>query len=420
MRGKAVEQGDPPGNLVFTVTGPIKGDDDADVLAVAPPTGTPATDVASIEAAVAAATPGSVIQFAAGTYAIEATTQIVVSVPGVTLRGDDDDGTTILGVSQPSDFLQGHFLLDGGHQTVRDLNFDGFGTALTIGAPGTPLGGNRVEDCTFRQGNAGLEFVGFSDDVTRIEDNKFINLTVAFVIFGKTVHFVENTITAPDPASTVFGQPFFTGAIVPEVFSGINISENNVIKKNTVTGIADGFIMFGVFPGTLSRNNVIRENTFRDQLIFSGGDNATIVWLISDGGTMEENFIKKNKLRGSEGIGIVLEGASGNHIVDNKFQDLPGEKIPFSAAFGALPGTGVFLNELTSLNHVKDNDFDDVLNPIVDLGTDNDIDDNEVEDNRFRGPFTARAAGTGNLVAAAPPQQNPKINFLQRWRQRAR
>ncbi len=395
---------------------------DAPVVFVAAPTGDAATDVANIEAAVAAATPGAVIQFAAGTYAIEDTTQIVVSVPGVTLQGDDDDdGTTIMGVSQPSGFFGGHFRLNGGDQTVRDLSFDGFGTALTFGAPGTPLGGNLVEDCTFRQGNFGITFVAFSDDVTTIEENEFINLTLPFIIVGKTVHFIDNTVTAPDPASTVFGQPFNAGIIFPEFFSGINICENNVFEDNTIIGNADGFIMFAAFPGGVCRNNIIRDNTFIDQLIFSPFDNATMVWLIAgDGGTVEGNLIEDNELRGSEGIGIVLEAASGNDIVDNELDDLPGEKIPFSAAFGsALPGTGVFLDELTSFNQVSENEFENVLNPIVDRGTNNILDDNDIKGDGDEVSYTAQAATTASLTTAASTQQNTKIEFLRRLRRRA-
>ena len=356
-------------------------DSDAPVVSVAPPTGVAALDVASIEAAVAASTPGAVIQFAAGTYAIEATTQIVVSVPGVTLQGDYDNGTTIEGVSQPTDPFQGHFLLNGGHQAVRDLSFDGFGTALSIGEPGTPIGGYRVENCTFLQGFVGIEFVGFSDDATRIEDNEFINLTIPFVVVGKTVDFFDNTLATPDPASTLFGKTFVAGFVFPAFFSGINICENNIFEGNTVSGLADGIFLFGDFPGEVCRNNVIRDNTFINQGVFDEFDDGTMVGLIgSDVGSVEGNLIEDNVLKGSEGIGIVVVAASGNYIVNNEFEDLPGEKQTFSTINGsALPGTGVFLDELSNSNSVNDNEFENVLNPIVDRGANN-IGDNEIEE----------------------------------------
>ena len=108
-------------------------------------------------------------------------------------------------------------------------------------------------------------------------------------------------------------------------------------------------------------------------------------------------------------------------ISRNELEDLPGEKQPFSATFGsALPGTGVFLDELTSSNSVNENELENVLNPIVDRGT-NDIGDNEIEDEDDDGDERsyAQAARTPSLTTAASTQQNAKIEFLRRMVRRA-
>lgn len=345
---------------------------------VAAPTGNPAVDVPNIKAAVEAATPGALIQFARGTYAIEEATQIVVSVPGVTLQGHRQ-GTTIRGVASfPADWpwwLLGHFLLNGGDQTVRRLTFEGFGTALSFGAPGTAVGGYRVEHSTFNTGFMAVAFVGFSDDVSTVQDNEFINATRPIEILGKTVHVLRNRVTAPDPAAMPFGQPFFAAYISAEFLSGGTITENNVFEKNTVVGYADGFT-FDSYPGEVDRNNVVRENEFIGQRLYGVFPpppffNGTMVWFINSGGRYEGNRIEGNVLRGSEGIGVAMEAGTDNWIIDNKFSDLPGGSetaIPFS-------GTAIFLGEATSGNRVRHNKFKNVVNTIVDLGTGNIIED---------------------------------------------
>ncbi len=374
------------------------GSTPAGVVPVAPPTGDPAIDVASIEAAVAAANPGDVIQFAAGEYAIEENTQIFVSTPDVTLRGHDR-GTTIRGVTHYTPFFDGHFMLNGGGQSIQSLNFDGFGTAVTLGSPGATVGGYEINESFFLNGHAGFGYIGFSDDITVVKDNHFDNLTLAYVILGKTVHFLENDVTATEPEATPFGQPFNVGVLFTEFFSGGTVCENNVFAENTIVGIADGFIMFGDLPGEVCRNNVIRENTFIDQRIYSSGDNATIAWFVSsEVGSVEGNWIVGNTLRGSEGIGVVLEAASGNYIRENEFRDLPGEKEPFSG----FPGTGVYLDPLTRFNQVVENRFRHVVTPVVDLGN-----DNILADNRVVPPPGATMATAAVMLGTAPDGVTP-------------
>jgi parallel beta-helix repeat protein len=386
------------------------GDDNGTaVVQVKHPTGKPAKDVANIQDAVDAATPGAVIQFARGTYAIEATTNIVVSVPGVTLQGHSR-GTTIEGVTSPAspDFLVGHFLLNGGDQTVRDLTFHGFATALSFGevAPAPRTGGYRLENSTFENGDVAFEFVTFSDQVSTVQDNEFINVTIPFFILGKTVHVLRNSNTNPEPAATPPGRPFNAGILLPEFLSGIRICENNLLEGNTVVENADGFILLTGAAGSL-RNNVIRRNTFIDQVVFveedgTTGDNASMV--VMDGPGVERNLIEENVLRGSEGLGVVLVQGSHNRIIGNKFFDLPGDRPTFTPS----PGTAIFLGEASAHNQVRDNEFSNVVNTIVDLGTANVIGKGQDDGSFAVGPaLRLSVSGRGSRVL-----DHPKLRVL--------
>lgn len=388
-----------------------KGDN---VVRVAPPTGDPATDVANIDAAIAAAGPGGTVKFRRGTYQVFEDTQFLVTTPGVTLKGAGKRKTTIRGVRMDEfvpDYFLGLIQLVGGEQTVEDLAFRDFGTAVGMGSPGTALGGYVIEDCVFRDGQFAVEVVGFSDDITTVEDNRFVNVLSAITVTGKTVHFRDNRVTAPRPETIpVLGQPFLVAQVFPEFLSGINICENNVLEGNTIVGQADGFELVADFPGEVCRNNVIRDNEFIDMKVFSGSSDGSMVFLFgSDVGRLEDNLVKHNELEGSEGLGIVVQAASNNRIVDNEIEDLPGEKVPFSAGFrSVLPGTGIFLDELSSGNVVDENELEDVRNPILDLG-DNRIGDNEIENDDEDGderdaPALPRSssgkASTGSLGSA--------------------
>lgn len=354
-------------------------DDNGAVVQVARPTGNPAVDVPNIQAAVDAATPGAVIQFARGRYALAPETRFIVSVPRVTLQGHRR-GTTILGHFDP-DFQAIHFILNGGAQTVRNLTFEGFPLALLIEEPATPTGRYRVENCTFRNGDLPLLFLGSSDVVSRVLRNKFINVTLPFIIVGKTVHIRGNKITSPSFDDHPLGRPFNAGVLAQDGLA----CENNVLEENTVVGNADGFIFFDC------RNTVIRRNTFIDQVVISSGDNGSMVWGVGAG--FQGNRIEKNVLRGSEGLGVVVEEGSANRIVENRFRNLPGG----TETFTPFSGTAIFLGEPTTGNVVRENEFKRVLTPIVDLGTGNIIKDEEDDDDDddLDGRTAARFSVTG-------------------------
>jgi len=376
------------------------------VVRVAPPTGDPATDAANIAAAVAAATEGATIAFARGTYVLAGGT-IRVSVPGVTLEGHRR-GTTLRGLfhdDPADDFFFPYFELVGGHQRVRHLTFRDMHNPLSIGEPGTPLGGYRVEDCTFRENSAPIVFFGFSDEVSRMTGNRFINVVVPFNIFGKTVHFRENRITSPDPAaSPLVGQPFSAGVLLPDPVAGI--CEHNVLEENTIVGNADGFLLFA-FDGETCRNNVIRENTFIRLRVFTPDDNGSMVGLVGPG--VERNLVEENELLGSEGLGIVVLAAHDNRIVDNEIRNLPGEKETFTPS----PGTAIFLDEATSGNRVKENEFKKVAHTIVDLGTGNIIRDNDDDDrDRDHDDLVAPVLPRSMTRQGVRALDHPKLRFL--------
>ena len=385
---------------------------DAAVVRVAAPTGDPAVDIPNIRAAIAAATTGAVIQFAHGTYAIgdPRETQFVVSVPGVTLQGDRR-GTTLQGVQlnadNPEDWLccallSGTFLLNGGHQTVRRLTFDGYVWAFSIGAPGTVTGGYRIENSTFRDGFVGIDFVALSDEPTTVEGNTFENVTAPVFVVGKTVRIRSNRIAITEPGQLTFGQPAQAVIFFPSLLSFLPGScENNVVEENRIVRYNEG-VLFLTIPEDICRHNVIRNNEVIDARIYNTifVDNGSMAGLAGPG-LFQDNLIQGNVMRGGEGIGLVLETGSGNGIIGNEFHDLPGQKSTYSG----YPGTAIILGAATSGNKVRGNEFDNVVNTVVDLGTDNNV----------QGARTTSTPLSAQRVAApATPAngENPRLRFF--------
>ena len=343
------------------------------VVQVAPPTGNPATDRTSIEAAVAAAEPGDVIQFAAGTYVIGTGVPfgfetIEVPVPRTTLLGHPG-GTTLKGCDDPTQFGECEGLaLTGGKQTVRGLTFESFanrGLSLNVDLL-SDRGGYRIEDCRFRSSILGLSLIGDAIEPSRILENTFIDVGVGFSVLGRTAFFEENALIASDPDQVpVFGQPLNVGGAFA-IFGG-GSCHGNVFRVNTVQGFADGWAITTAFaaPGQVCEGNVVENEHFTDQTLFDPSiDAGTMVFLE---GEARENRILSNVLDGSNGIGIVGLGASRNEISKNRIQDVtatPGTFLP--------SGIGILLDEASSANHLLSNHFDN--NEVYDillLGDDN-------------------------------------------------
>ena len=355
----------------------------ADVIHVAPPTGDPLVDVVSIQTAIDAASPGDIVQFDQGTYSLESdpAPHFVIFEDDITLQGRDNHGggqsrTILQGVAQWGDPFAPTFLLEGARTKVRKLTFDGIGATLSIIRWGTEPTGHVIEHCTFSNGHLPILTWSFTDDVIHIRHNKFVNTQVAFEAIGKTVHFRSNLVTSPDPESMLDGKPYAVGFIYSN-WAPYLLCENNVFANNTIIGNADGFI-FMSFPGEMCTNNLVLENTFIDQRVWFPFDLGSMVIMAANGGEMAGNMIVGNKMKGSQGVGIAaFENAHDNYISDNKFEDfVPGDVLPDLLDWLGLPLTGIFLDFDSSENHVLENLFKNVPNPIQDLGTDNVIEGN--------------------------------------------
>ncbi len=416
------------------------------VVQVAPPTGDTAKDRASIRAAIALAHPGDVIRFAAGTYVIGVNVPfsfdfIPVPVPRVTLVGHPD-GTTLRGCDITPATQNGQcdgLALIGGHQTIRNITFEDFSNAgIILGELLTPSepGGYRVEHNTFRNSFAGLGMFSQSSDVSRVENNDFINVAVPLSLFGKTVRFRRNRIVAPEPENIpVDQQPI--GIIArgagPDFFGGFPC-ENNVFERNYFEGMADG-IIFDVFLDGECRQNVVRKNAFVGQKIFSELDGGTMVFFINEDGffgggssSVDKNVVADNTLLGSEGVGIILFGASRTTIAHNSIRD-----VSFTPGFDPLflgvnrSGVGVWVAEGSDANRIVGNRFRDTESCAVVLeGDRNLVATKDHEDVVLDLGMGNRVVGKGSVgsceavepapATAAPAGPRPMAARLRRFR----
>ena len=359
----------------------------ADMIHVAPPTGDPVVDVANIQGAIDAAAPGDIVQFDHGTYVLESDVfpapQFFILEDDITLRGKGNQGkgkswTKLQGIAKYQDVFEATFFLVGNRTKLRKLTFDGFGAAINIYRDDTQPTGHQIEHCTFQNGDTPVFTYSFSDDLIHVRHNKFINTQLAIITVGKTVHFHNNSVTSPDPESMLAGKPF----AVATVYSHwpYQVCENNVFSNNKVVGNADG-IAFQAFPGEVCRNNIVRDNTFIDQRVWFPYDLGSMVILDANGGVMEGNIIRDNKIDGDQGIGIVAFGAAQNNLfIDNEFKNfVPGDVLPGLLDWLGLPPTGILLSPDSFDNYVIRNSFKNVPVPIEDLGIDNVIEDNVIE-----------------------------------------
>jgi hypothetical protein len=348
-------------------------------IQVATPTGNPAVDRASVEAAIAQAHEGDIVQFAAGTYAIglePPSPPIVVSVPGLTLQGHPG-GTTLFGGAVTDFASQQGLQLTGGRQTVRDLTFESFFDALLIGGlvfggPGEQdvdlsLGGYLVEGCTFKNSEEGVAIFLQSHDVSEVRRNEFLNIGSPISIAGRTLRAHSNSISAPEPEKNPFsGRPLFGGLIF--ALDASQECRSNVIENNSLEGLPDGFIVVA-FGSAVCEKNEIRDNRATGQKLFGAGDFGTVAAAVSFGGTVRDNIFRENRLVGSEGVGIASLGGTGNLFLRNRIVGVTGSDSPDAPSFD---GSGILLDEGSDFNRLIQNEFrDNAGDDVVLLGNHN-------------------------------------------------
>lgn len=426
---------------LFLLLACTRGDD---VVHVAPPTGETEIDRAAILVALEQVQPGGTIQFAPGTYLVGEL--IRVSIPRVTLQGHAE-GTTLRGCDAadfpdvrevaPQDAAVpcNGFELAAGYQTVRGLTFENAWHGLRVGASRQRLrasagdtlpldsaaaktGGHLIEGNTFRNSPNGLRVIGQWLDPTVIRRNRFVNTFHAVVINGRTAHLLDNEIVVPEPEHTnEGGHPSFAIAIFCAPAPSLPSCDGNVIAGNRVEGHPDG-IRINALPGASARNNVIRDNTIIVRrvgfprawpaIVVRSDSDSTIVGIpltlsgmvdvhiralgFPDDGavaTIQNNVIEGNRIVGAEGIGIQLNRASSNRIVNNTITGIA-SRAPFPGnTLGDDPevwreanGSAIWISPGSLANEIIGNTFENVTSyAIVIEGTGNIVELRGARDN---------------------------------------
>jgi proline iminopeptidase len=402
------------------------GSVDVDTVHVATPTGEREADRASILAALAAVREGGTISFAAGTYLIGE--MISVSTPGVSLIGHPD-GTTlrgcnpeaVAGIQAGLEVCNG-LELAGPGQTVRGLTFEHAFWALHLGCcfndrttydfpDGSthilPVvrrgeGGHVVEDNTFRSSASGIRVNGGWTEPSVVRGNRFIDNWHAVSINGHTVHVLDNHFSVPQPERVPdFGYGWDAIKIAPPMpihgESGSPACIGNVVAGNTIEGYVDGIRLEVYLPGSVCRENVIRDNTITvrrahnpsgDQFRYGGDPSDSSVigvpiallnhpifaeYAGSDAPTVvEENTVEGNRIFGAEGIGIEVLRASRNRISGNVIERVVArEPFPGNTMAGTpdawrhANGSGIWISPGSESNVLEGNVFDGIAHASV-------------------------------------------------------
>jgi hypothetical protein len=231
------------------------------------PTGERKADRSSILAALEQVRPGGTIQFAPGTYRVGGFIEVVV--PRITLLGHSKG--TLAGCDL-REFRERNLAgitcdglaLTGGHQTVRNLTFEYMQASLWIGIgrPGneselrTPTidGGHLIEGNSFRN-SVNFAVRGHSSNPIVIRKNKFVNTYHAVTINGRTVHFLDNDISAPDPERLPRRPEVAIGMTAVPRWTDSTSCAHNVIAGNRIagypTGLRCGLSIQGKAAGTM-------------------------------------------------------------------------------------------------------------------------------------------------------------------------
>jgi len=267
------------------------------------------TDFSTIQAAVDAATPGDIVDVAAGTYP-----ENVEVVKSVNLIGADRDTT----------------IIDG----------SGTGIVVTITASDVKLSGFTIKNSgTDINANGGVVIVNAGASETTgvtIEKNIITSNAIGVAVMGASSSTIFDNIISN---SLRYG-------IVLEVspYTG-RYSTSNIISGNTMTANARD----GIYAGQDCDDNAITGN------IISGASGTT------EGSTFEGNGIYlwkssgntiiNNNIFGNIAYGIEMQGSSNNTIVANS---LTGNQDGFHIRNTAIPGYSIRNNNI-SRNLVYDN-----------------------------------------------------------------
>lgn len=363
-----------------------RGEMTGDTVQVPMPTGDREADRAIIIAVLEEVQPGGTVRFGPGTYIIGSSTLSVINVtaPGITLLGHPQ-GTMLRGCD-PDRFELGDCMgleLTGGHQSVRNITFEYFHYALTVGglgyrstAPGevTPdgtesvVGGYLVEGNTFRY-VIGMGVRGNWQEPAVIRRNTFLNVFHAVSVIGGIAHVLENDIVATHPEQIpFFGHP--GGAITVLAVAELLAPrcDNNVIAGNRIVGHPESINvrLFAAEEPASCRGNVIRDNTIVNSRIpedpafpYTSG----AILLVNEtgrDGLIEGTLVDRNWIVDSEGVGITVVRASRNRIANNTISglaQLDPRLLPERTPQAVANGSGIWASPGSDGNEVSGNTF---------------------------------------------------------------
>jgi hypothetical protein len=405
------------------------------VVYVAAPIGEREANRAAILAALEQVEPGGTVQFAAGTYLVGPI--IRIDMPGITLLGHPD-GTVLRGCeldeyeAMELDFIAafdrdgvnadtgilrrcGQFHLTGGGVTVRGFTFERSRLGLVLGCceqeqvVRSLAGGYVVEENTFRNTGNSIRALLLSEEPTVIRRNGFTNAFHALSASGSRIHFIENRVTVPEPASVPFETHPGFGVAIGAFLSTMEVDgtppiescAENVIAGNWVEGHPDAVILIAP-PGMSCRENVIRDNTliatrvprpavwrFEEIWPISDPDDPTFVgiplrlWgndgadlpaeLVEEGlmpGRIERTIVEGNRIQGADGLGIQLILASGSKVIDNTISRVrvrdpfPGNDTD-TERWKAANGSAIWVSPGSDENEILGNTFAEIAGSAV-------------------------------------------------------
>jgi hypothetical protein len=401
-------------------THPLAAAGGANVVQVDPPTGMVEEDRASILAALEEVRPGGTVQFAPGTYLIGidvplSRDPIRVTVPHITLRGHPD-GTTLRGCD-PGVILPSNCLgleLSGGHQAVRDLSFEDLTAGVILGRWPFPVpietrvGGYRIEDNEFRNSIYGVRMFGQWEQPALVRSNTFVNTAWTVEAWGRTVHVMDNDISAPDWEQI----PFFFAPLDAITFGSLLVyqtgtCDHNVAARNRVEGHWSGVLLAVNNPAVSCRHNVIRDNTIIDAHGHEvlGGLPGAGVWVennTGDPGILAHTLVQGNTIHGVEGVGVLVYDAAQFRVVNNTVTDVAFS--PFDPPwFVEANGSGVWLL-LGEHNHILNNRFSEVASFEILLESDySHVSTRSASDVVRDLGVGNRISGPGSVVTASAP-----------------